>query len=357
MSPPSSSVLALTGWILLAAAPARAAEEGPSPLRCASCCATGLAEPRAEPRLSRGQAKLLGGVAGLGLGVVLGRKGSPVAGPLALTPVRSADALVMGSALALVLSPKLLKHDEPFRLAATPDCAGVAAGPNAFDRKLRELALGDRSLEKRELLSRVSWATLTAALAQPVALTLSGDAPHKGRDLAVWGEAAAVSIAVDQAVKHLVHRTRPSAHFCEPQRESDLCAPDARLSFYSGHTSAAFVAAVAAGTIADFHGLANRKWVWASGLTLATATGVLRVAADKHYATDVLAGAAAGTLAGWLIPKLHRPETAHPSATAARARPGPALAIPVALRTRGATTLVSAGFADGGPSLQVQWQW
>ena len=42
-------------------------------------------------------------------------------------------------------------------------------------------------------------------------------------------------------------------------------------------------------------------------LTFATATGVLRVMSDQHYATDVLAGMAAGGLAGWLNPKLHKP--------------------------------------------------
>jgi len=29
---------------------------------------------------------------------------------------------------------------------------------------------------------------------------------------------------------------------------------------------------------------------------------------DQHYATDVLTGRAAGGLAGWLIPKLHKPD-------------------------------------------------
>lgn len=159
-------------------------------------------------------------------------------------------------------------------------------------------------------------------------------------------------------MKHLARRTRPYARFCEPQHDSDLCGRDAKLSFYSGHTSVAFAAAVAAGSIADFHHQPNRKWVWASGLTLATATGALRVAADKHYTTDVLAGAAAGTLAGWLIPKLHRPDPASPAPTiTSRGQRGPALAIPLALRAGGSTAFISAGFADGGPSLQVKWQW
>jgi hypothetical protein len=42
----------------------------------------------------------------------------------------------------------------------------------------------------------------------------------------------------------------------------------------------------------------------ATGLALATAVGVLRIAADRHYATDVLLGAGVGLLSGWLLPWL-----------------------------------------------------
>ena len=130
-------------------------------------------------------------------------------------------------------------------------------------------------------------------------------------------EATALTLSVNAFVKHLAGRTRPEDHFCEEEKLVVPCRPDTQLSFYSGHTSAAFVAAVAGGTLADFHRLQHRKWIWATGLTLATATGVLRVTADQHYATDVLTGMVAGSLAGWLIPKLHEPDPVEPAA-----RPG-----------------------------------
>jgi hypothetical protein len=344
-------------FVLALSHPLARAEEAAGPPPCLGCCGTRKAEAHAEPKLHPGLAKFLGAAAGVGLGVALGRGSSPGGTRGVLTPLRTTDALVTGGALALFLSPR--RHDAAARSpSAATDCAQDAR-VNAFDRELRDLALGHRSLEKRELLDRLSWTTLTASLAQPVGLIVSGDARHNwSRDLPVWGEAAAVSIAVDQAVKHLVHRRRPYARFCEPQRSSDLCTEDARLSFYSGHTSAAFVAAVAAGTLADFHHLPHRRWVWASGLTLATATGALRVTADKHYATDVLAGAAAGAVAGWLIPRLHKPDPASPAApTAARGYPGPQIAIPLALRTGKSAAFVSAGVARGGRSLQLKWQW
>jgi membrane-associated phospholipid phosphatase len=43
-------------------------------------------------------------------------------------------------------------------------------------------------------------------------------------------------------------------------------------------------------------------WVWAIGLTLATGVGYLRVGADAHWLTDVLAGAAVGTAIGVAVP-------------------------------------------------------
>ncbi len=50
------------------------------------------------------------------------------------------------------------------------------------------------------------------------------------------------------------------------------------------------------------------EWVWVSGLSVAAATGYFRIAADKHYLTDVLAGAAVASSVGFLVPFVfHRP--------------------------------------------------
>ena len=51
--------------------------------------------------------------------------------------------------------------------------------------------------------------------------------------------------------------------------------------------------------------------MWATGLTLSLATGWLRIAADKHYFTDVLTGAIVGAVVGFGVPYVfHRPESA-----------------------------------------------
>jgi membrane-associated phospholipid phosphatase len=310
--------------------------------------------PAPQPGLGLQKARLLGAAAGLALGAALARR-LETSVP-ALRSLRGIDAILTGSAGALYLGGELVA-----RKGSAPDRAAVAAPAgeiNGFDRKIRKLAVGRRSLEKRLLLDHLSSTTLMVSLFQPIGMTIASDAPHKwSRDVPVIVEATALTLSVNAFVKHLTHRSRPAAHFCESEHAVYPCPPDERVSFYSGHTSSAFAAAVAAGTIADFHRFENRKWIWASGLTFATATGVLRVMSDQHYATDVLTGTAAGGLAGWLIPKLHKPDrTATPPATARMAAPAVLAAVPIVVGARSAT-LVTVGSVGGGPYVGIHCGW
>jgi membrane-associated phospholipid phosphatase len=51
--------------------------------------------------------------------------------------------------------------------------------------------------------------------------------------------------------------------------------------------------------------------MWAAGLLLATTGGYLRIAADRHYATDVIGGAIVGSAVGFSVPYFgHRPREA-----------------------------------------------
>jgi membrane-associated phospholipid phosphatase len=261
-----------------------------------------------------------------------------------------------GSAAALYLSAEIIDRNRP---EMDPTAATAQGEINAFDRKLRGLAVGRRSLEKRRLLDHLSYTTLMVSLFQPVGMLMASNVPHRwSRDVPVMAEATVFTLSVNAFVKHLTHRSRPAAHFCESEDAVVPCPPDTRLSFYSGHTSSAFAAAVAAGTIADFHHLQNRKWIWASGLTFATATGVLRVMSDQHYATDVLTGVAAGGLAGWLIPRLHKPDrTPAPPAAASPTVPVAVAAVPVALLGGRSAALLTVGSAGGGPYVGLHWRW
>lgn len=127
-------------------------------------------------------------------------------------------------------------------------------------------------------------------------------------DALVVVEATALSTSLNQVVKFSVGRERPFVHVLAEADKLKTAQPsDNYASFYSGHTSLAFSLAVSAGTVASLRGYRWAPWVWVSGLTLATLTGYLRIAGDRHYFTDVLVGAAMGAAVGFLVPYLfHR---------------------------------------------------
>jgi membrane-associated phospholipid phosphatase len=114
---------------------------------------------------------------------------------------------------------------------------------------------------------------MIAALAVPA---VHGDLEGVARA----GLALAATRLVTDGIKSTIHEERPD--------ESD------DRSFPSGHTSMSFSAA------ATLH----KRYGWKYGFpayAVATFVGAARVKADKHYVHDVVAGAAIGGAAGWLL--------------------------------------------------------
>src|SRR5690606_32569893 len=127
---------------------------------------------------------------------------------------------------------------------------------------------------------------------------------------AIDAQVLVVNIAVQLWTANLIARQRPYARLCGTEGASrEDCSGDYRYrSFYGAHTSDSF--ALATATCMHHAHLplypSGVRWVPCAGaLTFAAATGAARVLADQHYLTDVLAGAAAGSFVGWLIPWLH----------------------------------------------------
>ena len=130
---------------------------------------------------------------------------------------------------------------------------------------------------------------------------------HDIKTVAVmYVESALLVNGVNGIVKGLSQRTRPFVYNTEAPLPDKLDR-DARESFFSGHASNAFATAVFTGEVFRhyFPQSKLKPFVWVGSLGLATATAVLRYEAGKHYPTDLLAGAAFGSLVGWGIPKLH----------------------------------------------------
>jgi len=124
----------------------------------------------------------------------------------------------------------------------------------------------------------------------------------------VIAESVALAESANQIVKFAVGRERPFVHALPPAGKSSTDNPaDNNVSFYSAHTSFAFALAVSTGTVAS---LRRYRWapaIWAAGLAGAAAVGYLRIAADRHYFTDVVTGAVAGGAFGLVVPyEFHR---------------------------------------------------
>jgi membrane-associated phospholipid phosphatase len=106
-------------------------------------------------------------------------------------------------------------------------------------------------------------------------------------------------------------RERPYGRDCGTKVDADLpeCSTNVRYrSYFSGHTTLGFASAGVTCTNHAVHGLFGDPLAdgMACGATLtsATAIGLLRIVSQKHYITDVLTGAAVGTMSGLGIPWL-----------------------------------------------------
>jgi membrane-associated phospholipid phosphatase len=173
-------------------------------------------------------------------------------------------------------------------------------GANGLDTSVRDALLWSDP-GRAAALSNV-----TAYVLAPIAalgLPLFDDAPHLADDAIPVLEAVVAGQLVTQVVKLSVGRQRPYAHFATGAFAS---SSEDNLSFSSGHTSIAFAFAVGAGTVAHARHARLEPVIWASGLAIAATTAYLRIAADKHWLTDTLGGAAIGSAAGYIVPRLAR---------------------------------------------------
>ena len=139
-------------------------------------------------------------------------------------------------------------------------------------------------------------------------------------DVLIVAEATVGAGALVQSTKFLVGRQRPFVHALAPNDPGPARnTADDNLSFYSGHTSVTVALGTSVAMLATLRGHRAAPWLWATGLAAGLATGFLRIAADRHYASDVLTGAAVGAGVGAAVPWFHAARSAEPSAMPALA--------------------------------------
>jgi membrane-associated phospholipid phosphatase len=182
-----------------------------------------------------------------------------------------------------------------------------------FDDAVRH-ALRARDPGVRDVIRAASDITLLAmvahaALIDGLAVPLLDRSPSVAAQLSlINAQAFALTTLLSTVLFKAVARARPLITDCEHDGSFDpLCKVGAYASFPSSHTSTAFTAA---GLSCVHHGalpLYGGPWdavACVGSLTMAAATGLLRIIGDRHYATDVLAGAAMGLIFGYLYPRL-----------------------------------------------------
>jgi membrane-associated phospholipid phosphatase len=107
--------------------------------------------------------------------------------------------------------------------------------------------------------------------------------------------------------KGLTRRTRPFVYDPESPFE-DKTKTNARLSFYSGHTStAASMTFFTAKVFSDY--LSNKTakaLIWTAAAVYPALVGYLRRDSANHFRTDVITGYLVGALIGYGIPLLHK---------------------------------------------------
>jgi len=146
-----------------------------------------------------------------------------------------------------------------------------------------------------------------------------GHGPDAKIDALVIAEAAVLAANATQALKYLTARQRPYAHARALGQPTDVPSGSGdNLSFSSDHTATAFALAVSAARVATLRRYGRARWLWRIGLPAAAAVGYLRIAADQHHLTDVLAGAGVGTALGVVVPHLVFSDRAPPARSRTR---------------------------------------
>ena len=171
------------------------------------------------------------------------------------------------------------------------------AQPNSFDLFFRDkLKWRDVTINRAAKMSDI---LLFGFVIPSVFLTPLLTDNNYGHHLLLNFQIVAATSILTNLAKYSFKRQRPYSFFktLTPKGYDDY------LSFFSGHTSFSFAIAMSTAHILEKDNPHNSALIWSSSLLIASATGYLRIAADRHYFTDVIGGAVLGGLAGYLISK------------------------------------------------------
>ncbi len=204
-----------------------------------------------------------------------------------------------------------------------PDHALLPGAVPILDDGMRGLLRG-RSAEVQAVSERLSDMGYRTMALFPYVIDVGVVAlgVHRDPDLAaqlalIDAQALTLSGVTQMLASRLLGRARPYEHDCqEPGQQLTwrTCREKTDYrSFYSGHAAAAFTGA---GLVCAHHqniplygGGAPDAWACVWAVSVASATGLLRITADAHWTSDVLVGSAIGWFYGYVMPRFMHYDT------------------------------------------------
>ena len=191
---------------------------------------------------------------------------------------------------------------------------------NGFDELIRD-ALRLKSRSARNATDLAGHVLMGVMIAAPVLDSLATLGIRDANWDALWQteminlESFTFTSLISSLTQNLLARERPFVRDCQGAVcESNL----ENRGMPSGHVAFAFTGA---GLICNHHKYqslyndpATDRAACATGIGLATLDGLLRIVADRHYATDVAAGTVLGLFSGFVLPRLLH--YSHPAAKA-----------------------------------------
>lgn len=123
----------------------------------------------------------------------------------------------------------------------------------------------------------------------------------------MYGEVVLINAAITGIVKGTVTRIRPFT-YDENSPIGDKTDVNARVSFYSGHTSiTASISFFTARVFSEYLTDNTAKiLIWSAAAIYPAVIAFSRVDSHWHFPTDVIVGYIAGAAIGYLIPELHK---------------------------------------------------
>jgi membrane-associated phospholipid phosphatase len=207
------------------------------------------------------------------------------------------DLIIGAAALGAGLAPFMI-HNEPDAIPGKQDRDDV----NPFDRPFM--------FSYNKPLDMISDYGVYSMLLLP-ALSVVPNIRDPGTLLTygiMYAEAFALTAGTKDLLKNAVIRYRPYMYADGvPSGKED----DYHNSFPSGSTAYAFLGAGFVSATYSFE-FPESRWkipIIAGSYTLAAGVASMRILSGSHFLSDVLVGAAIGTLYGWLIPELHKKQT------------------------------------------------